>query len=458
MTQELLASDTALELWKDSIWDRLLDSLDERSVIPIVGPDLLQLEIDGNTTLLDLYIARRLAENYSLPVDSLPGDRALNYVVCQLTRRRKDHYSICEDIFQIMKEASFRPSKSLRQLAEITDFNLFVSTTFDSLLEKAINEVRFGGTPGTMSIAYSPKRVDDLPASKDKLLKPTVYYLMGKLSASGAYVISDEDLLEQVCDLQSPARRPERLFDELKKNHLLMLGVDYSDWLVRIFLRTAKGGRLSASATQGIFEILADSKTRQDAGLVSFLVHFSSQTRVFRTGGAVEFVDELWSRWRERHPDATFAKEQPLGSDMPRNAIFISYSREDLAAVQELKAGLEAAGLPVWFDQQSLKPGDNFNPQIEQFIARSCSCFIPVISGHTERKQEGFFRREWNMALERDRGIHFTRKFIVPVVVDATAEPAVVPPRFSQLNYTWLPGGKVTPPFVRELREIVSGS
>ena len=142
-----------------------------------------------------------------------------------------------------MKEAAFRPSKPLRQLAEITDFNLFVSTTFDSLLEKAINEVRFGDAPGTLSIAYSPKRVDDLPSSKEKLDRPTVYYLMGKLSATGSYVISDEDLLEYVCDLQSPARRPERLFDELKKNHLLILGEDYSDWLVRIFLRTAKGGQ-----------------------------------------------------------------------------------------------------------------------------------------------------------------------------------------------------------------------
>jgi hypothetical protein len=456
MTQELLASETVLELWKDSIWDRLLDSLDERSVIPIVGPDLLQVEIDGTTTLLDQYIARRLAQMYRLPVDNLPADRALNYVVYELTPRR-DHYAICEDIFQIMKEASFRPSKSLRQLAEITDFNLFVSTTFDSLLEKAINEVRFGNAPGTMSIAYS-KRVDDLPSSKDRLAKPTVYYLMGKLSASGAYVISDEDLLEQVCDLQSPARRPERLFDELKKNHLLMLGVDYSDWLVRIFLRTAKGGRLSASATQGIFEILADSKTRQDPGLVSFLVHFSSHTRVFRTGGAVEFVDELWNRWRERHPQSKPLEEEMRHRDMPRNAIFISYMREDLAAVLELKAGLEAAGLPVWFDRQSLKPGDNFNPQIEQYISRSCSCFVAVISRNTERRDEGFFRREWNMALERDRGIHFARKFIVPVVVDDTAEPSIVPPRFSQLNYTWLPGGKVTPPFVRELKEILSGS
>ena len=80
-----------------------------------------------------------------------------------------------------------------------------------------------------------------------------------------------------------------------------------------------------------------------------------------------------------------------------------------------------------------------------------------MISRNTERRQEGFFRREWNLAVDRDRGIHFARKFIVPVVVDDTDEPSVVPPRFSQLNYTWLPGGKVTPLFVRELKEIVSG-
>jgi hypothetical protein len=446
------------ELWRDNIWDRLLDSLSERSVIPIVGPDLLQVEIDGTTTLLDHYLARRLALIYRLSLDDLPPERALNYVVCQLTSLRKDRFAICDDIFQIMKEANFRPSKPLRQLAEITDFNLFVTTTFDSLLEKAINEARFGNAPGAVSIAYSPKRVDDLPTTKDKLTKPTVYHLMGKLSATGAYVISDEDLLEQVCDLQSPSRRPERLFDELKRNHLLILGEDYSDWLVRIFLRTAKGGRLSLSATQGFFEILADSRSHRDPGLVSFLVHFSSQTRVFGARGAVEFVDELWNRWRERNASQAGEEHESSLRGMPPNAIFISYTREDLPAVEQLASGLEAAGLPVWFDQESLKPGDNFNPQIEQYISRTCSCFVPVISRNTERRQEGFFRREWNTALERDRGIHFSRRFIVPVIVDETAEPEVVPPRFSQLNYTWLPGGKATPPFVRELKEIVGRS
>ncbi len=109
--------------------------------------------------------------------------------------------------------------------------------------------------------------------------------------------------------------------------------------------------------------------------------------------------------------------------------------------------------MPVWFDHESLKPGDNFHPQIEQYISRGCGCFLAVISRHTERRLEGYFRREWHLALERDRGIHFERRFIVPVVVDDIPEPVAVPPRFSQLNFTWLPGGRVTPSFVRELRD-----
>jgi hypothetical protein len=456
MIQDILTSEAVPELWKDSIWDRLLDSLEVRSVIPIVGPDLLHVQIDGGPIRLDLYVARRLALTYQLSCDAVPVERPLNYVVCKLLRQGKDPYGIRDDIFQIMKGSDLLPSQALRQLAEITHFNLFVSTTFDSLLEKAINEVRFGNAPGTLSISYSPKRVYDLPTSKEKLTRPVVYYLFGKLAANGSYVISDEDLLEYVCELQLPNRRPGKLFHELKKNNLLVLGADFPDWLARIFLRTAKGERLSA--THDFVEILADSKTHRDANLVFFLLHFSKHTRVFRAGGAVEFVEELGKRWRDRHPQPAPGQEDLPRRDMPKNGIFISYAREDLPAVQELKTGLEAAGLPVWFDSDQLKPGDNFNPQIEQYISKGCGCFLAIVSRNTERRREGYFRREWNLAVERDKGIHFTRQFIVPVVVDDTAEPIAVPTRFAQLHYTWLPGGKATPMFVRELKEIVSGS
>jgi hypothetical protein len=123
MTQELVASETAPELWDDNIWDWLLDSLDEGSVIPIVGPDLLHMEIDGTTTLLDQYLARRLAQTYKLSTDDLPAERALNYVVCQVLRR-KDRHGIRNDIYQLMNEGDFQPPKPLIQSLRLHDVRL----------------------------------------------------------------------------------------------------------------------------------------------------------------------------------------------------------------------------------------------------------------------------------------------------------------------------------------------
>ena len=95
----------------------------------------------------------------------------------------------------VLKDADFKPPTALRQLASITDFDLFVSTTFDPLLEMAINLERFGGTSSTDVLAYAPNRVTDLPAERERLTRPMVYHLFGKISASPTYVISDEDLL-----------------------------------------------------------------------------------------------------------------------------------------------------------------------------------------------------------------------------------------------------------------------
>src|SRR5207244_815511 len=83
-----------------------------------------------------------------------------------------------------------------RRLAAITDCDLCVSTTCESLLESAINLERFAGASSTDVLSYSPNRVVDLPTERERLQRPLVYHLFGKLSASPTYVISDEDLLE----------------------------------------------------------------------------------------------------------------------------------------------------------------------------------------------------------------------------------------------------------------------
>lgn len=63
------------------------------------------------------------------------------------------------------------------------------------------------------------------------MARPLVYHLMGRISASPTDVISDEDVLEFVCALQTAHYAPQKLFGELEHNHLLLLGGGFSDWL-----------------------------------------------------------------------------------------------------------------------------------------------------------------------------------------------------------------------------------
>jgi TIR domain/SIR2-like domain len=333
-----------------------------------------------------------------------------------------------------------------------------VSTTFDPLLEMAINSERFGGAPSTDVLAYAPNRVSDLPTERDRLQRPVVYHLFGKLSASPTYVISDEDLLEFICALQSEHLAPEKLFHELEHNHLLFIGSNFSNWLARLFLRMAKRQRLSDPRDVG--EVLADNYSSQDERLVAFLQQVSVRTRIYV--GAEKFVEELHRRWMARRKPAVGAaagsavRFVPPARDMPDNAVFISYAREDLAAVQQIKADLEAAGVTTWFDLDRLEAGDDYDRKIRRNISR-CSYFIPVISATTERRLEAFFRREWSYAIDRSRNIADGAVFLLPVTIDGTgAADAHVPDKFKALHFTSLPQGVVTSEFVQRLKYLMS--
>jgi hypothetical protein len=453
----------AVVSFDDDAWEDLLNFIEEKQVIPIIGPELLVVLTEAGPENLYAWIARSLAVRLSLDPATLPARPTLDDVVTRHLAnhgRREDLYT---RIRSIMRETTFAPPPALVKLAEITDFNLYVSTTFDSLLEDAINAARFGGLKSTDVAAYTPSKLVDLPTDRELLPRPFVYHLLGRLSASPTYVISDEDVLEFVCALQSRHYAPEKLFGELEHNHLLLLGGGFSDWLTRLFLRLAKRRRLSEPRDVG--ETLADSRAPGDPGLVFFLQQVSSRTRLF-AGGADAFVDELHRRWMARRrpaaptPVATAAaggpqRFVPPEREMADHAVFISYAREDLAAVQQLKAGLDAAGIVAWFDLDRLESGDDFARKIRGNIAR-CSYFIPVISATTQRRVEGWFRREWNWAVDRTEGMAAGARFILPVCIDDTPEKgALVPEYFLKAHWTRLPGGAVTPEIAARLRELV---
>src|SRR5579862_8642854 len=441
----------------EDAWDDLLSYIEERRVIPIVGPELLQVQTDKGPRLLYDWLAEKLAVRLNVDVSELPHPYTLNDVVCWFLGARGRREEAYVRLRGLLKDATFEPPQALRRLAAIPEFDLFVTTTFDPLLETAINLERSGGAPSTEALSYSPNRVVDLPTERDQLRRPVVYHLFGKVSASPTYVISDEDLLEYICALQSEHLAPEKLFHELEHNHLLFIGSNFTNWLARLFLRMAKRQRLSDPRDVG--EIMADNHTSQDERLVAFLQQVSVRTRIYQ--GAERFVDELHDRLAARRkPQAPAISAAPVrfvppARDMPDNAVFISYSREDLPAVQQIKAGLEAAGVTTWFDMDRLEAGDDYDRKIQRNIAR-CSYFIPVVSANTQRRLEGYFRREWSYAMDRVRNMADGALFILPVTIDGTsAQDALVPDKFKALHFNQLPGGSVSPEFARRLRNFM---
>jgi hypothetical protein len=141
----------------------------------------------------------------------------------------------------------------------------------------------------------------------------------------------------------------------------------------------------------------------------------------------------------------------------PPPSVFLSYASEDRTAVRRLRDALAAAGLEVWYDENELGGGDAWDQKIRRQI-RECDYFMPVISAATEARKEGYFRREWRLATERTLDMADDVMFLLPVVLDDTADAgARVPERFTTVQWLRCPGGEATPALAALAARLVRG-
>lgn len=140
----------------------------------------------------------------------------------------------------------------------------------------------------------------------------------------------------------------------------------------------------------------------------------------------------------------------------PTPAVFLSYAREDTAAARRIADALHAFGIEVWLDQSELRGGETWDATIRQRI-KDCTLFVAVVSANTQSRREGYFRREWNLAVERTMDMAHGTPFLVPVVVDDTPESiALVPEQFMRVQWTRLPKGVPDEKFVGQLKRLLA--
>jgi hypothetical protein len=143
---------------------------------------------------------------------------------------------------------------------------------------------------------------------------------------------------------------------------------------------------------------------------------------------------------------------------LPRPTVFLSYASEDRPAARALQDALPAWGIEVWYDESELGGGDAWDQKIRRQI-RECDYFMPLISAQTERRAEGYFRREWRLAVERTLDMADDHLFLLPIAIDDTFQAgARVPEKFLSVQWLKVPGGQPTKALESLCRRLAAGN
>jgi hypothetical protein len=437
----------------EDLWEELIQLIEEGRVIPIVGRELLTFELDGERVFLHQWLTRQLAEALRLGDDDRARLTSLNAVACAYLAQGGEPEKIYNRVHKLLRARGAIPiPEPLKKLASIRPFKLFITTTFDSLLTQAINEVWFDGVENTTVVAYSPRDRRDLPTDIERLETPLVFHLLGTVSPMQDYVVTEEDALEFIHSLQSSGA-PPNLSSALDDKPLLIIGCSFPGWLVRFFIRASRRSRLLMA--RGKTDFVVDSTGRSEPALLAFLRNFKTRTEFFHHTDAVAFVDELHARWHQRLSQQTPQEQRPRLADLPAmkpGAVFLSYASDDRAAAQAIRDALDEAGIDVWFDRDRLMAGDIFENKIRRHIERA-SLFIPVLSRSCVTPERRFFRLEWDHAQRVALMAPETSHFILPVVIDdLPPDHDDIPWRFRVVQWEQLKHGRPTADFVELVR------
>jgi len=396
--------------------------MEDERLLPVVGPELTMVRNGDVTQTFTSLIGQRLASKYDL--SNASQMKTMQHAVAAILQKhgRDEVELLYGRINRIIKEIDPEPCDALRELAAVEDLRIFVSTTPDRLLAKALNEVRFRGRELTRELTFSLSRSTSGQAQIEHaaaLTDTVVLSLFGRAASTPEYAIHEEDRLEWLhALLPDAARLPDWLAHKLRHQPMLFIGCDIPDWVGRFLLRLSSTERLSDERKQFFF---VGSPNSREPSLSDFFATYCRRPLVQELDMEPDaFVSELRRRCAKDGgvtpwPTAADVPSPSVASDAP--PIFISYMREDAEAARRLQSAITRLGGNAWLDSRRLEAGDDWEKEILTAIGDTVGLFVPVISARTEQQREGYVFREWAEAVGRAPRISSGR-FIVPVIVD----------------------------------------
>ena len=410
-------------------WDLFLDLIKSHQIVPVLGSDLILIRRNNQILpLLDI-LTLRLSE--SLVVD--PGRQNFREFIL---KNRDKHFlsdAIKNVFYEILEEEIFEVDH-LQKLARITGFKLFLSTTFDNVFEGVLKEERqIRKALKTISYSYPSLAQPLTPINVSEEFNTVVFKVFGSIENKN-FATTEEEILEYVFSLKSENPLAETLHDLVQGKNLLFLGCDFPNWLMRFFIRIITDERFKIGNTE---KIIADNYAHKDFKLSLFLKHFKTQILKLSDEefkNPLKFIEELYQRW--------LVYEKKSVKKIFKGTVFLSFSHQDVEKIRVVSRELSSNGIEVWFDENKLKSGDNYDRIIKDRI-KNCKIFIPFISKASLENRESYvYRVEWDMAISRRkiREIDERQKsFIMPIVLDDISfSEERIPQTFRQLTIEYL--------------------
>ncbi len=194
-------------------WEKLLTLMQDGNIVPVIGPELLCVPwgADPAMRLHDIW-GKVLAERQNITITSEPEGTPLLYRVasCASMVSGIPQGDLEYDMDSVIRCREWPLPESLRLLAEIRDFPLYITTTIDHLMERALQEV-----PGTqqvpLQISFNPggnRAIIDLPEDFQLGNRDTVFHLFGATSTdTEGYAATEDELIEFSWSLIGPGSK-----------------------------------------------------------------------------------------------------------------------------------------------------------------------------------------------------------------------------------------------------------
>jgi hypothetical protein len=346
----------------EQFWQDLLLKIDKGTVVPVIGRELMVVDTPQGPRSFHDVIADRLAENL-IGISPLRAERCPtcgqihpNQPDAKLGERHADVNDILcgaggtpyfdgnpdnfgeEYLLPIVEELEdkYQVPVALQQLVEIPKFNFFVTTTFDTLLERTIQSQGLELTTLSRAPSYpNDKELGKLVQARADKTSDRIFmmYLFGRARAGETFAFSEAQILHHLHEFIATKNVTTRPVDLLREQDLLFIGVNFPDWLARFLIKAVRGSDKLWDRGKPVVKEFIVNSAPSSQGLETFLdlfMHRKSQTLKERMT-SIEFIAELHKRWFARYPQkrAVSPAAPALPFTKARNVtVFLSYRKE----------------------------------------------------------------------------------------------------------------------------------